>query len=347
LITTPIFYVNGRPHVGHAYTVVLSDFFARAYRLAGTNVRFITGTDEHGFKVARAAAAANVSPIEFCDDVSATFRDMNRRLEVSNDDFVRTTQERHRRVVHALWRRVARRGAVKSGSYSGWYSVADEQFVLDDDVVDGQDPNGGGACRVSRETGQPVERIDEPTLLLQLEAMRAPLLAWLARNASIVPIERHNELLAMVERGPLPDLSMSRPAARVAWGLPVPEQPSHTIYVWIDALANYLTASSADVDATVAALDDDSRQPPNWPPRLHVLGKDIIRFHGIHWIALLSAAGLELPRQLLVHAHWTHNARKLSKSVLSSTAGLMALDSHLGSCDSVDSLRFFLLKHGG
>jgi len=347
LVTTPIFYVNGKPHVGHAYTVVLSDFFARSYRLIGYDTRLITGTDEHGFKVARAARAANVSPLEFCDSVSACFRTMNERLEVRYDDFVRTTEPRHKRVVQALWRRLERRGHIEHGTYEGWYSVADEHFVPDDDVVSGTDPNTGEQCHVSRETGQPVERIEEPTFTFRLEATRDALLAWMARNNVIEPVERRNEALAMVERAPLPPLSMSRPSARVDWGLPVPDESHNTIYVWIDALSNYLTASHADTDAIVRALDDDTAQPPAWPPRLQVLGKDIVRFHAVYWIALLSAAGLQLPHRLLVHAHWTRHQRKLSKSVHASTDGLMALDSHLESLESVDSLRFFLLKHGG
>lgn len=358
LFTTPIFYVNGTPHIGHAYSVVLADFYARASRLRTarptlsqlpSTVRFASGTDEHGFKVARAASALNIAPRALCDQVSRSFRDTFARLDVVPDDFVRTTESRHALVVAAMWRRLERRGLISLSIYSGWYCVSDEAFVPDDAVVTGPDPaDPTRSCTVSRESGNVVERIDEPTYMFDMARLRDSVRQWLLSTPSPVrPLERLNEVLAMLDSpaASLP-LSVSRPRARVGWGIEVPRNPEHTIYVWLDALCNYLTVLSHDTAAIVAALDDDSNDLSSlgWPPTLQVLGKDILRFHAVYWPSFLLAAGIRPPAELLVHAFWTTaSGDKVSKSRGNAPRTLNEL---LGEYEA-DALRYFLLRHGG
>ncbi len=355
LLTTPIFYVNGAPHIGHAYTGVLSDFYARATRVARREkererVWLTSGTDEHGFKVARAAAAAHESPQALCDRVSRTFRDAFARLDVLPDQFVRTTQPQHARVVAALWRRLQRRGFLSLSVYRGWYCVSDEAFVPPDSVVLGPDPaDRSRTVHLSRDSGNVVERIDEPTYMFDLPRLRDAVRAWLLSTPPpVLPAERLHEALAMLD-SPVAaaPLSVSRPRTRVAWGLPVPGDAQHTIYVWLDALANYLTvlAPDGDDDAVVRALDDDhdDLSALGWPAHLQVIGKDILRFHAIFWPAFLIAAGIRPPRELLVHAWWTTAGEKLSKSRGNVTLTLDALLERY----EPDALRYFLLRHGG
>jgi len=359
LITTPIFYANGAPHIGHAYSVVLADFYARAARLSqfdlpelaarGSVVTLTSGTDEHGFKVARAAAALAVPPLELCNQLSAQFRASFSRLFVQPDEFIRTTAPRHARVVDALWRRLHRRGFISLSVYSGWYCVADEAFVAPADVVARPDPaDASRQIHVSRDSGNVVERLDEPTYVFDLPRVRDAVRAWLnSTPAPIRPAERLHEALAMLDSpAAAVPLSISRPRTRVAWGLPVPGDDSHTIYVWLDALSNYLTALSADADAIVARLDDDKDNLAKlgWPATMHVIGKDILRFHAVFWPAFLIAAGLRPPSELLVHAWWTTpSGEKVSKSKGNVTHSLADLLDRY----EPDALRYFLLRHGG
>lgn len=349
LFTTPIFYVNGAPHIGHAYSGVLADFFARSAKLRTGHAALSSGTDEHGFKVARAAAALALTPQALCDRVSHSFRDAFSRLHVHPDEFVRTTQPRHARVVAALWRRLQRRGFLSLSVYSGWYCVSDEAFVPHDAVVVGPDPNDRSrTTHVSRDSGNVVERIDEPTYMFDLPRLRDAVRAWLLSTPSPVqPVERLHEALAMLD-SPVAaaPLSVSRPRARVDWGLPVPGDAQHTIYVWLDALANYLTVLAPEGDdAVVRALDDDNDDlgALGWPAQLQVIGKDILRFHAIFWPAFLIAAGIRPPSELLVHAWWTTAGEKVSKSRGNAALTLDALLERY----EPDALRYFLLRHGG
>ena len=323
-ITTPIYYVNDQPHLGHAYTTVACDVLARFMRLDGRKVRFLTGTDEHGQKVQRSAEAAGISPQEFTDRVSGSFREMGRLLNISNDDYIRTTEERHIRGVQALWQELERRGEIYIGRFAGWYSVRDEAFYDESELVDG--PNG----RKIAPSGAEVEWLEEENYFFRLSAWQERLLAWYeAHPDAIAPRSRRNEVLSFVKGG-LNDLSISRTS--FSWGIPVPGNPEHVIYVWLDALANYITALGyPDVnDPDFAAF---------WPAELHMVGKDILRFHTVYWHAFLMAAGLEPPRRVFAHGWWTVEGQKMSKSLGNFIPPKELVDRY-----GLDPLRYFLLR---
>jgi len=323
-ITTPIYYVNDQPHLGHAYTTVACDVLARFMRLDGRKVRFLTGTDEHGQKVQRSAEAAGISPQEFTDRVSGSFREMGRLLNISNDDYIRTTEERHIRGVQALWQELEHRGEIYIGRFAGWYSVRDEAFYDESELVDG--PNG----RKIAPSGAEVEWLEEENYFFRLSAWQERLLAWYeAHPDAIAPRSRRNEVLSFVKGG-LNDLSISRTS--FSWGIPVPGNPEHVIYVWLDALANYITALGyPDVnDPDFAAF---------WPAELHMVGKDILRFHTVYWHAFLMAAGLEPPRRVFAHGWWTVEGQKMSKSLGNFIPPKELVDRY-----GLDPLRYFLLR---
>jgi methionyl-tRNA synthetase len=322
-ITTPIYYVNDRPHLGHAYTTVACDALARFMRLDGYRVRFLTGTDEHGQKVEKSARAAGLSPQQFADRVSAAFRDMNRLLDISNDDFIRTTEERHVRGVEALWRELERRGEIYLGRFAGWYSVRDEAFYEESELIEG--PDGPLAP-----TGAEVEWFEEENYFFRLSAWRDRLLAYYEANPeAIAPRSRRNEVISFV-RGGLKDLSISRTG--FSWGIPVPGNPRHVIYVWLDALANYLTA--------IGYPDTDNEDfSIFWPADLHVVGKDIRRFHAVYWPAFLMAAGLKPPRRVFAHGWWTVEGQKMSKSLGNFIAPEAIVKTY-----GLDPVRYFLLR---
>ena len=297
-ITTPIYYINAEPHLGHAYTTLVADAAARARRLMGDDVFFLTGTDEHGQKVERAAQKAGMSTKAFADGVAAKFRDLLPELGVSNDDFIRTTESRHFAAVQALWRRVRDNGFLYKGKYEGWYCTVDEVFVPEKQLVDGRCP----ICRNA------VETVAEESYFFRLSAFQQPLVEHYRNHPDFVtPSVRRNEMLSFLEAG-LEDLSVSRTS--FTWGIPVPDDPAHVMYVWFDALTNYLTA--AGYGSGEAA--DAARFERFWPADVHLIGKEIVRQHAIYWPAFLLAAGLPLPRQVVSHGWWLMEGAKMSKS---------------------------------
>ncbi len=322
-LTTPIYYVNGAPHIGHAYTSVAADVLARWQRLDGHDVFFLTGTDEHGQKVEKAAEAAGVPSQLFVDQVAADFRDMADVMGISYDDFIRTTEPRHKRACAELWRRLEAAGHIYLGGYEGWYAVRDEAFYDEDELA--TRPDGS---RVAP-SGAPVEWVREPSYFFRLSAFQERLLAlYDARPEFIGPVARRNEIVSFV-RGGLRDLSISRTSFR--WGVPVPGDPEHVMYVWLDALTNYLTA--------VGFPDAADARWPFWPAQLHMVGKEIARFHAVYWPALLMAAELPLPARVYSHGWWTVEGEKMSKSV-GNVVEPRALVAEFG----LDPVRFFLLR---
>jgi methionyl-tRNA synthetase len=322
-ITTPIFYVNGDPHIGHAYTAIAADVLARFKRLDGYDVRFLSGTDEHGQKVEKAARDAGQDPQSFTDGISAKFRDMEHRLGVSTDDFIRTTEERHKAGTTALWKVLRERDQIYLGHYEGWYAVRDEDFYSADDLT--TLPDGTKLAP----TGAPVEWVREPNYLFRLSQWQDALLQHYAENPDFVgPAGKRNEMLSFI-RGGLHDLSVSR--SSFTWGIPVPDDPGHVMYVWLDALANYITALGYP-DTTKAAWR-------YWPADLHLVGKDIQRFHAVYWPAFLMAAGLPVPKRIFAHGWWTADGAKMSKSV-GNVIDPLALVARYG----LDPVRFFLLR---
>ncbi len=322
-ISTPIYYVNGAPHIGHAYTSIAADVMARWKRLDGYDVFFLTGTDEHGQKVEAAARAAGVEPQAFADSVSADFRDMADRMGVSYDDFIRTTEDRHKRACAALWQRLHAAGQIYLGGYEGFYAVRDEAFYNEDELV--TRPDG---TRVAP-TGAPVEWVTEPSYFFRLSQWQDPLLAHYADHPEfIAPIARRSEMTSFV-RGGLTDLSVSRTSFR--WGVEVPGDPAHVMYVWLDALTNYLTACGFP--------DEQADRWRYWPAEVHVVGKDIIRFHSVYWPAFLMAAGIPLPRRVYSNGWWTIEGEKMSKSI-GNVVEPRALADEFG----LDAVRFFLMR---
>ncbi|MDX6748416.1 methionine--tRNA ligase [Geminicoccaceae bacterium 1502E] len=318
-ITTPIYYVNDSPHIGHAYTTLACDALARFMRLDGREVRFLTGTDEHGQKVEKAAAAAGKHPQAFTDEVSLRFRDLAQAMNFSFDDFIRTTEERHKRTVQALWNRLVETGDIYLGSYAGWYSVRDEAFYAESELVDGKAP-----------TGAPVEWVEEPSYFFRLSAWQDRLLQFYDEHPDFVmPQTRMNEVRSFVKGG-LQDLSVSRTS--FSWGVPVPNDPAHVMYVWLDALTNYISALGWPEDP-------DSLFAKFWPADVHMVGKDILRFHAVYWPAFLMSAGLEPPRRVFAHGWWTNEGQKISKSLGN------VIDPHqLVETYGLDQTRYFLLR---
>jgi methionyl-tRNA synthetase len=322
-ITTPIYYVNGAPHLGHAYTSTAADVLARFKRLDGFEVFFLTGTDEHGQKVEAAARAAGLAPLAFCDSIAADFRDMAEGMNISFDQFIRTTEPRHKTACQALWLRLVEAGAIYLGKYEGWYAVRDEAFYDEDELI--SSPDGSKKAP----SGAPVEWVVEPSYFFKLSAFQDRLLAHYEANPGfITPASRRNEVMSFV-RGGLNDLSVSRTS--FTWGIPVPNDPDHVMYVWLDALTNYLTATGypgpADPKANL------------WPADIHLVGKDIIRFHAVYWPAFLMAAGLPLPQTIGSNGWWTVEGEKMSKS-LGNSLDVRALAAEFG----VDAVRFFMFR---
>jgi methionyl-tRNA synthetase len=321
-ITTPIYYVNDRPHIGHAYTTLAADVLARWRRLEGREVFFLTGTDEHGQKVEKAARDAGMEPQEFCDRVSTHFRDLVATMGFSVDDFIRTTEPRHKAACAALWEELARRGEIYLGDYEGWYAVRDEAFYGPDELTE----RDGVKYAPS---GAPVEWVREPSYFFRLSKWAEPLLRFYEENPDfILPASRRNEVIAFVKSG-LGDLSVSRTSFR--WGVPVPGDDSHVMYVWLDALTNYITAAGYPGDRESFATW--------WPNEIHFVGKDILRFHAIYWPAFLMAAGIAPPGRVFAHGWWTNEGQKISKS-LGNVIDPVALVGEFG----LDPVRYFLLR---
>ncbi len=323
-ITTPIYYVNDVPHIGHAYTTLACDVLARFMRLDGRKVLFLTGTDEHGQKVEKSAQAAGMDPLDFCNRVSQRFRDLGNVLNFSNDDFIRTTEPRHLRSAQAIWEALAGAGDIYVGKYAGWYSVRDEAFYDKEELRPG--PNGTHIAP----SGATAEWVEEPSYFFRLSAWEERLLKFYEDNPDFVlPKTRRNEVLSFVKGG-LRDLSISRTSFK--WGVPVPGDSAHIMYVWLDALTNYITAVGyPDTDS------DTFRQ--FWPADLHMVGKDILRFHAVYWPAFLMAAGLEPPRRVFAHGWWTNEGEKISKSLGNIIDPIQLVNTY-----GLDQTRYFLMR---
>jgi methionyl-tRNA synthetase len=323
-VTTPIFYPNGIPHIGHAYTAMVTDAIARFQRLDGFDVRFLTGTDEHGLKMQQTAVAEGLTPLALADRNSARFRDMMTALNISYDDYIRTTEPRHERACQALWRAIEKNGDIYLGKYAGWYSVRQEAYF--DETETTVDADG-----VRREPlGSPVEWTEEETYFFRLSAYQDKLLALYADVPDFVlPRERLNEVASFV-RGGLQDLSVSR--TTFDWGIKVPGSPSHVMYVWLDALTNYITAAGyPDVES--------AEFQRYWPANLHVTGKDIVRFHAVYWPAFLMSAGVEVPQRVFSHGFLLNRGEKMSKSV-GNVVDPFAMAAQYG----VDQVRYFFMR---
>jgi len=321
-ITTPIYYVNARPHIGHAYTTIACDAIARRQRMLGADTFFLTGTDEHGQKIERAAQAAGKTPQEFTDEVSAQFRALWERMGITNDDFIRTTEERHKKRVQELFRRIRDNGHIYKGTYTGQYCVFDELYV---DVV-----GPGAPCP---ECGRPTETVKEDNYFFRLSAFQDRLLQLYTEQPDFIrPETRRNEVMSFV-RGGLRDLSISR--STFSWGIPVPDDPKHVIYVWLDALANYITAigyGSSHKGAQEAFQK-------YWPADLQMIGKEIVRFHCVYWPAFLMAAELPLPKSIMAHGWLLFEESKMSKS-----RGNIVRTETILDVLGADALRYFLLR---
>ncbi len=323
-ITTPIYYVNDDPHIGHAYTTLACDVLARFKRLDGYDVHFLTGTDEHGQKVEKAAEAAGVDPQAFTDDVSKRFRDLLGAMNFSNDDFIRTTEPRHIDSVQAIWQRLIDRDEIYLGAYAGWYAVRDEAFYGEGELTKDE------AGQRLAPTGAPVEWVEEPSYFFRLSAWQDRLLRFYEENQDfIAPNSRRNEVISFVKSG-LQDLSVSRVSFK--WGVPVPGDEAHVMYVWLDALTNYITAAGFP--------DTESNSYKRyWPADLHMVGKDILRFHTVYWPAFLMAAGLEPPKRVFAHGWWTNEGQKISKSLGNVISPYDLVDRY-----GLDQTRYFLLR---
>jgi len=323
-VTTPIYYVNDIPHIGHAYTSLACDVLARFKRLDGFQVHFVTGTDEHGQKVAKSAENAGMAPLAFCNKVSQNFRDLAKAMHFSNDDYIRTTEPRHLAACKALWQQLEKNGAIYLDKYAGWYAVRDEAFYAEDELKDGT--NG----KKIAPSGAECEWVEEPSYFFRLSAWQEKLLAFYEQNPNfILPLNRRNEVVSFVKSG-LRDLSISR--TTFTWGIPVPGAEKHIMYVWLDALTNYLS--------TLGYPDTANPLYQNfWPANIHIVGKDILRFHAVYWPAFLMAAGLELPKRVFAHGWWTNEGQKISKS-LGNTINPLELIQTYG----LDQTRYFLLR---
>ena len=322
-LTTAISYPNGAPHIGHAYELIASDAIARFKRLDGYDVFFLTGTDEHGQKMLQTAQKEGIQVRALADRNAANFKSMAKALNASNDDFIRTTEERHRLSCQAIWKRMEEAGDIYLATYAGWYSVRDEAYYTEAETSVGTD----GVRRGPQ--GTPVEWVEEESYFFRLSRFEQPLLKHYQDHPDfIAPDERRNEITSFVKSG-LKDLSVSRTA--FDWGIPVPGNPKHVMYVWVDALTNYLTATGFP--------DEQAERKHFWPANVHIIGKDIVRFHTVYWPAFLLSAGLPLPQRVFGHGFLFNRGEKMSKSV-GNVIDPFALAAHYG----VDQLRYFFLR---
>jgi methionyl-tRNA synthetase len=323
-ITTPIYYPSAKPHMGHAYSSIIADFFARFKRIDGFNVSFLTGTDEHGLKIQRAAEKKKIEVLEFCNEISKTFRDLSKTLNLTNTDFIRTTEDRHKKSVQFLWNKLKENDEIYLSKYSGWYSVSDEAFYNDDEIeeIDGE--------KKAISSKSPVEWVDEESYFFRLSKWEKPLLDFYKKNPEfILPESRKNEVISFVKSG-LKDLSVSRKS--FSWGIKVPNDDEHVIYVWLDALTNYLSALN------YPNIKDDLFKN-FWPASIHLIGKDILRFHAVYWPAFLLAANIDLPKKVYGHGWILSGEEKMSKSKGNILDPIKIIDEY-----GLDPLRYYLIK---
>ncbi len=323
-ITTPIYYPSAKPHMGHAYSSIIADFFARFKIIDDYQVHFLTGTDEHGLKIQRSAEKAGKEPLAFCDQISQTFRDLSDTLNLSNTDFIRTTEARHKKTVQHLWNELEKNDDIYLSNYSGWYSVSDEAFYNEDEIeeLDGK--------KIAISSKSPVEWIEEESYFFRLSKWEKPLLKYYEANPDfIAPQSRKNEVISFVKSG-LKDLSVSRKS--FSWGIHVPNNKNHVIYVWLDALTNYLSALNYP-------NTNDDLFKKFWPASIHLIGKDILRFHAVYWPAFLLAAKIDLPKRVFGHGWILSGEEKMSKSKGNILDPLEIIKEY-----GLDPLRYYLIK---
>nr|XP_022911507.1 methionine--tRNA ligase, mitochondrial isoform X1 [Onthophagus taurus] len=330
-ITTPIYYVNASPHIGHLYSSVIADAIQRFQKLIHPeeNVIFSTGTDEHGTKIQQSATKHNQPLNEYCLNVSNSYKEMFQCFSVDYTRFIRTTEAKYKEAVHKFWETIDKNGCVYSANYSGWYCIADETFLSDLEVTD-QILSNGQKIKVSKESGHPVEWTEEQNYMFKLSNFQDNLKNWLLRNENAVqPKKFHKILLNWITKDEMRDVSISRPISRVHWGIKVPGDSTQTIYVWMDALINYLSVVGYPNELNC------------WPPNVQVIGKDILKFHGIYWPAFLMAASLKLPKTILCHSHWTVDGEKMSKSKSNVISPIKLSNTYTN-----EGIRYFLLREG-
>ncbi|KAG0243965.1 methionyl-tRNA synthetase [Actinomortierella wolfii] len=337
-ITTPIFYVNAVPHIGHLHSAVLADTMKRFHEMKGRQTLLSTGTDEHGLKIQQAASAAGMSEIELCDSVSKRFKELFDAANVSYTTYIRTTEPRHMEAAKTLWNTLFKNGYIYKGKHEGWYSVSDEAFYASTQVEERMNEKTGAKYHVSIETGKQVEWATEENYMFRLSQFADKLNEWIEKNPNVIqPPSRKAEVQEWIRSG-LSDLSISRPKSRLTWGVTVPGDDSHVMYVWMDALTNYLTVTGYPwSDTSEKAILD-----AGWPASLQIVGKDILRFHAVYWPAFLMGAGLAPPRQVVAHAHWIMNNMKMSKSIGNVVDPFEALKDY-----GTDTIRFYLMNDGG
>ena len=323
-ITTPIYYPSAKPHMGHAYSSIIADFFARFKRIDGFQVHFLTGTDEHGLKIQRAAEKEGMDTLKFCDTISQTFKDLSKTLNLTNTDFIRTTEKRHLKSVQYLWNELEKNDDIYLSKYSGWYSVSDEAFYNEDEIEE----NNGKKIAISSKSS--VEWVDEESYFFRLSKWEKPLLNFYEENPQFIsPESRKNEVISFVKSG-LKDLSVSRKS--FSWGIKVPSNKDHVIYVWLDALTNYLSALNYP--------DKNDKLLNNfWPASLHIIGKDILRFHAIYWPAFLLAAKIKPPLKVYGHGWILSGDEKMSKSKGNILDPIDIIENY-----GIDALRYYLIK---
>jgi len=323
-ITTPIYYPSAKPHMGHAYSSIIADFFARFKKIDGFNVHFLTGTDEHGLKIQRSAEKKEMDPLKFCDEISITFRNLSKILNLTNTDFIRTTEERHKSSVQHLWNELEKNDDIYLSKYSGWYSVSDEAFYTEDEIEE----NNGVKIAISSKSN--VEWVDEESYFFRLSKWEKPLLDFYQNNPDFIsPSSRKNEVISFVKNG-LKDLSVSRKS--FSWGIKVPKNNEHVIYVWLDALTNYLSALNYP-------NKDDKLFKNFWPASVHLIGKDILRFHAIYWPAFLLAAKIDPPKKVYGHGWILSGEEKMSKSKGNILDPIEIINQY-----GLDPLRYYLIK---
>ena len=335
-ITTAIFYVNGEPHLGSAYEMIITDVIARARRSLGQEVFFLTGLDEHGQKVQQAAQARGMDTQAYCDEFAGIWKSFAAKLELTNDDFVRTTEARHKQVVQAILSRLHANGFFYKATYEGYYSTKEETFLTEKDrLPDGTFPAHYGE----------VIKLVEVNYYFKMKDQQAWLIDYIEKNpAFIQPDTRRNEILGFLKNNALEDLCITRPANRLAWGIPLPFDPAFVTYVWFDALVNYISIPAVHGDPLVNSFLDSQRSTLNpqlslWPADVHIIGKDIVKFHGVYWPIMLKAMGLPQPKQILVHGWWQKEGEKLSKST-GHVVDPLAIIQEWG----LDAFRFYVVR---
>jgi methionyl-tRNA synthetase len=321
-LTTPIYYPSAKPHMGHAYSSISADVIARFKRIEGYNVNFLTGTDEHGLKIQRAAEQQKKNPKDFCDEISKNFIDLAKKLNLTNTDFIRTTEARHKKTVTKLWTILEEKKEIYISKYSGWYSVSDEAFYTEDEIETKSD------LKIAKISGSKVEWMEEESYFFRLSKWQEPLLKYYEDNPDFIsPISRKNEVISFVTSG-LKDLSISRTSFK--WGIPVPNNDKHIIYVWLDALTNYISALNYFEKDNINEF---------WPADVHIIGKDIIRFHCVYWPAFLLAAGITPPKKVFAHGWILSGEQKMSKSKGNILDPLEIIENY-----GLDEIRYYLMK---